>query len=307
MTSAQHGGGRTWRQLITEAADAMDGALGGDRRREANWLVERVSGHGASELVLHGDDLVNTRPVAFFDQLLARRCAGEPLQYVLGRWAFRALELHVDRNVLIPRPETEVVAGLAIAAARRAQSRKRAEGRVNAAAADLGTGSGAIALSLAAEVNGLEVVATDASPGALAVARANLAGLGRAATRVTMREGSWFEALPAERRNGFDVVVSNPPYIGTVEAVGLPAEVRDWEPAIALFAGPDGTQALEHLIAEAPGWLADDGVLVLEMAPAQTAWAKGLAESTGFVGAHIVEDLAGKPRALVANWKVRQR
>ena len=307
MTSAEQSGGRTWRQLITEATSAMDGALGGDRRREANWLVEGVSGYGSSELIVQWDDRVSTRSIAFFVQLLARRCAGEPLQYVVGRWAFRALELHVERNVLIPRPETEVVAGVAIDAARRAQSRKRAEGLVNAAAADLGTGSGAIALSLATEVPGLEVVATDASPGALAVARANLAGLGRAATRVTMRQGSWFEALPAERRNGFDVVVSNPPYIGTAEAAGLPAEVRDWEPAIALFAGPDGTQALEHLITEAPGWLADDGVLVLEMAPAQTGWAMGLAKSTGFVGAHIVEDLAGKPRALVANWKVRQR
>ena len=118
-----------------------------------------------------------------------------------------------------------------------------------------------------------------------------------------MLEGSWFEALPDDRRQGFDVLVSNPPYIGTDEAGGLPADVCDWEPAMALFGGPDGTQALAHLITGAPAWLSDGAVLVLEMAPAQTMWARDLADSTGFVGAHIVEDLAGKPRALVAEWK----
>ena len=295
--------GRTWKQLVGEASEAMRGALGGDRAREANWLVERVSGFGPAGLIVHGDERVSARSVAHFDQLLARRCHGEPLQYVLGRWSFRSLDLHVDRNVLIPRPETEVVAGLAIDAARRAHDRRRADGFPGASAADLGTGSGAIALALATEVRGLEVVATDASPGALAVARANLAGLGRAGANVTTHEGSWFDALPSGRRHGFDVLVSNPPYIATVEAEGLPADVRDWEPAMALFGGPDGTLALAHLITESPAWLSDGGVLVLEMAPAQTMWARGLADSTGFVGAHIVEDLAGKPRALVAEWK----
>ena len=295
-------GGRTWRQLVAEASAALNSSLGDGRSREANWLIERVSGFGVAELIVHGHEPVSARAVAHFDQLLARRCAGEPLQYVLGRWSFRSLELHVDRSVLIPRPETEVVAGLAIEAARIAH-RRRHEAGETAAAADLGTGSGAIALSLATEVPGLEVVATDASAAALAVARANLAGLGRAAAMVTMHEGSWFEALPSDRLRGFDVLVSNPPYIGTLEAPDLPADVRDWEPAMALFAGPDGTTDLEHLIRGSPRWLADDGVLILEMAPAQTRWARELAESTGFVGARIVEDLAGKPRALVATWR----
>jgi release factor glutamine methyltransferase len=297
--------GRTWRQLIDEAACAMRRDLGGDRRREAQWLVERVAGLSAADLLLHGGDAVSSRSVGFFDRLLARRCAGEPLQYVLGRWSFRSLELHLDRSVLIPRPETEVVAGVAIDVARRAHQRKRADGQ-DAAALDLGTGSGAIALSLATEVAGLEVVATDASPGALAVARANLAGLGRAAARVSMHEGSWFEAVPARWRGRFDVIVANPPYIGTDEADGLPAEVRDWEPATALFAGPMGTDALAHLVTQAPVWLAGGGVLVLEMAPAQTDWARDLAGAVGFAGAHIIEDLAGKPRALVATWKASE-
>ena len=299
-------GGRTWRRLIAEATVALTASLGNGRRREANWLIERVSGFGAAELIVHGDESVSARAVAHFDQLLARRCAGEPLQYVLGRWSFRSLELHVDRNVLIPRPETEVVAGLAIEAARVAH-RRRHEAGETAVAADLGTGSGAIALSLATEVRGLEVVATDASAAALSVARANLAGLGRAAACVTLHEGSWFEALPSGHLGGFDVLVSNPPYIGTLEAADLPVDVRDWEPALALFAGPDGTTALAHLIQGSPRWLAKNGVLILEMAPAQTQWAKGLAESTGFVGAHIVEDLAGKPRALVATWRPSRR
>ena len=299
-------GGRTWRQLVVEATVALTASLGEDRRREANWLVERVSGFGAADLIAHGDEPVSARAVAFFDQLLARRCAGEPLQYVLGRWSFRSLELHVDRSVLIPRPETEVVAGLAIEAARIAH-RRRHEASETALAADLGTGSGAIALSLATEVPGLEVVATDVSAAALSIARANLAGLGRAAARVTMHEGSWFEALPSGHLGGFDVLVSNPPYIGTLEVADLPVDVRDWEPALALLSGPDGTNALEHLIQGSPRWLAEDGVLILEMAPAQTPWAKELAESTGFVGARIVEDHAGKPRALVAIWRQSRR
>src|SRR5438105_5970876 len=143
--------------------------------------------------------------------MVARRAAGEPLQYVLGRWAFRTLDLMVDRRVLIPRPETEQVVEVALAEARRLHAR---------IAADLGTGSGAIALSLAAELPGVDVWATDVSADALAVARANLAGIGTfAAARVRIQEGDWFGALPPELRGRLDIVVSNPPYIGDDESL----------------------------------------------------------------------------------------
>ena len=138
--------------------------------------------------------------------MVARRAHGEPLQYVLGRWGFRTLDLLVDRRVLIPRPETEVVAGLAIDALA-ALDRP-------GVAVDLGTGSGAIALSLAAERwPHVEVWATDVSPDALAVARANLAGLGRRAAVVRLLEGTGSSALPGDLRGRVDVIVSNPPYV----------------------------------------------------------------------------------------------
>ena len=180
-----------WNDLLDEAAARLGSALGGDRSQEARWLVERVSDLSSTELRLRADELVSVRSVAFFDGMLARRCSGEPLQYVLGRWSFRTLELLVTPDVLIPRPETEHVAEHAVRAATAAYI----EGR-RPIVVDLGTGSGAIALSIAAEVPQAEVWATDVSGAALAVARANLAGLGRAARRVNLLEGSWFEPLP---------------------------------------------------------------------------------------------------------------
>jgi hypothetical protein len=176
----------SWNDLVREATARLSSALDGDRSQEARWLVERVSDFSAPELRLHGDELVSTRSVAFFDALVTRRAAGEPLQYVLGRWSFRTLELHVTPAVLIPRPETEHVVEYAIRAATEAYVNGRAPVVV-----DLGTGSGAIALSIAVECPASQVWASDVSPAALAVARANLAGLGRAANRVTLVEGSW--------------------------------------------------------------------------------------------------------------------
>src|SRR5688500_2404619 len=154
--------------------------------------------------------------------MVERRAAGEPLQYVLGAWGFRSLDLYVDRRVLIPRPETEQVVEVALA-------ELRALGAAKPLVVDLGTGSGAIALSIAPEVPTSQVWATDASPAALAVARANLAGIGRAAARVRLEHGSWFAALPKLLQGRVDMVISNPPYVADGDT--LPPEVADWEPA----------------------------------------------------------------------------
>ncbi len=280
-----------WADLIREANARITASLGGNRLQEARWMAERVSGHDAAELIVNGDERVGARSVAFFDQLLARRCAGEPLQYVLGRWAFRTLELYVDRNVLIPRPETEMVAGLAIDIAAK---------MTDPVVVDLGTGSGAIALSIAVEVPHATVWATDVSDDALKVACANLAGLGRIAQRVTMTSGSWFDALPDTLLGSVSVLVSNPPYVA--ESEKLPAEVIDWEPRLALF-GPsdDGGDYIRHLIERSTDFLVPGGALVIEMAPTQTDMAASFAIAQGFIRVRIVEDLAGKPRALVAH------
>src|SRR3546814_590427 len=151
-------------------------------------MVEQASGRSPAEQAADIDLPATEREVAAMDRMLIRRTAGEPLQYVLGRWAFRSLDLLVDRRVLIPRPETEWVTDIALAAVADLDE---------LIAVDLGTGSGAIALALAAERwPGIEVWATDVSPDAIAVARANLAGLGRRASCVRLLEGSWFDPLP---------------------------------------------------------------------------------------------------------------
>jgi len=223
--------------------------------------------------------------------MVRRRAGGEPLQYVLGRWGFRTLDLLVDRRVLIPRPETEIVAGVAVDALA-ALDRP-------GVAVDLGTGSGAIALSLAAERwPHVEVWATDASPDALAVARANLAGLGRRAGVVRLVEGDWYAALPGDLQGRVDVVVSNPPYVAASEV--LPSDVRDWEPESALVAGTDGLDDIRRIVADAPGWLTDAGVLVVEIGETQGPTVVALAEAAGFAKAEIQPDLAGRDRVLVA-------
>jgi release factor glutamine methyltransferase len=280
MTEADEGT-VTWGELLDEAGRRVEP---GDARR----IVEEVTGSEPGALHRALADLATVRGVARFDAMVARRAAGEPLQYVLGRWGFRTLDLLVDARVLIPRPETEVVAGLAIDAA------SRCSGPL---VADLGTGSGAIALSVAVECADAQVLAADVSADAIAVARANLAGIGRAATRVSLHRGSWFAALPVEAEARIDVLVANPPYVGDHEE--LPSVVADWEPASALRAGPDGLDDVRHIVDDAPRWLAPEGKLVLEMAPAQTATVAQWCADLGFE-ASIHKDLAGRDRAVVA-------
>jgi release factor glutamine methyltransferase len=139
---------------------------------------------------------------------------------------------------------------------------------------------------------------TDASGDALAVARANLAGLGRAGTGVRLAEGSWFDALPVELVGAIDVVVSNPPYVGTDDH--LPEVVRAWEPTRALLAGPDGLDDIRLLVDEAPRWLRPGGALVVELAPGQATDVVGLGSSAGFVDVTVEPDLADRSRCLVA-------
>ena len=285
----------TWRALLAGARRD----LGSDQ--EARHMLARASGFDRAELVRHFDDPVPARAVAFLSAMVERRLRGEPLQYVLGLWGFRRLDLVVDGRVLIPRPETEVVVEVALAELRRLEARRsdtRSGGRSGPVLVDLGTGSGAIALSLATEVDGATVWATDVSADALAVARANLAGVGsRVAPRVRLSEGRWFEALPPSLVGQVDLLVSNPPYVA--ESDVLPAEVADWEPAQALISGPTGLEAIAEVVAAAPRWLAQPGALVVELAPSQAGPAAGLARDAGFDSVEVLPDLAGRPRALV--------
>ena len=284
-----------WRSLLALARQRLADAGVSSPDSDARRIVEEASGLDGTGWVIGLDRPATRRGVAHFDQMLARCLAGEPLQYVLGRWGFRTLDLMVDARVLIPRPETETVVDHALAELDRLRS---ASERRRLRVLDLGTGSGAIALSLAAERDGLEVWATDVSVDALDVARANLAGLGMRGAAVRLALGSWFEAVPIELAGTLDLVISNPPYVAQSDP--LPAEVADWEPTGALMAGPMGTEWLHHLVSEAPRWLARPGVLVLELAPHQGEPLVEAARRAGFDQAGVRTDLSGRVRALVA-------
>lgn len=305
MTTVPDPDARTWREVLAETTTALGPVAADAAAAEARWMVLEASGFDAAELVVEEDEHAPSLARHRIAAMVERRRTGEPLQYVLGSWSFRGLDLMVDARVLIPRPETEIVAQAAIdelvrSGARRGRTDPWAAGHTEFTVADLGTGSGAIALALAAELPDAAVWATDRSAAALAVARANLSSIGTAATRVRLGEGDWFAALPDALRGALRLVVSNPPYVTAAELAGLAPEVRDHEPVDALVSGPTGFECIDRIVAEAPEWLESGGALVLELAPHQAADAKARAVAAGFVHAEVRDDLTGRPRALVA-------
>ena len=276
----------TWRELLAETTDVVN-----DRTR-ARWLCEVASASvDGDEFLRRLDEAATIRMVSHLDSMVARYRTGEPLQYVLGEWSFRHITLSVDRRVLIPRPETELVAEVAIGLASQCGPTRLV--------ADLGTGSGAIGLSMAYELPrlGTEVWITDASADAIDVARANLAGIGPAAANVRVAHGSWFDALPDGAE--FDVIVSNPPYVA-VGSPDLEPDVGAWEPADALFAGDDGLDDIRVLAAGAPERLCPGGVLVLEIGADQGPAVDDILRGAALVDIEIRKDLSDRDRIAIA-------
>lgn len=286
-----------WRGLLAETAERLHAAGVHAASQEARWIVEEASGLEGSELVMGLDRPATVRGVSRLDELVSRRCGGEPIQYVLGRWGFRSLDLLCDHRALIPRPETEQVVGVAIAELDRVLTSRPHEHRP--VVLDLGTGTGAIALSIVVERPGAHVCAVDSSADALAVARANLAGLGMAGTGVRLVEGSWFEPLPSELRGTVDLIVTNPPYVAAHEE--LPPSVAGWEPNGALVAGPTGLEAYEVLVDGAAEWLAPGGTFVAEIGTTQGPDVMALATAASLVDVRVERDHAGHDRTLVAH------
>jgi release factor glutamine methyltransferase len=290
---------RRLRDLVHCASEALGSAS------EARWIVAHATGMRARDLMVRSDTAVAPDVSMAVSAMVDSRLAGRPLQYVLGTWGFRTLDVRVDPRALIPRPETEQI----VSAALEALDAQATRGATTAGlvAVDLGTGSGAIALSLALEFDGsspLEVWATDVSADALDLFDENLTLLAQrsheAASRVHVASGSWFDALPGELVGRVDVVVSNPPYVSESEWESLEPVVRDHEPVAALVSGPTGLEAIETLLEQARRWLAPGGSVVVEIAPAQAIAVERRARELGYDRTEVRDDLAGRQRMVVA-------
>ena len=255
-------------------------------RLDAEVLLAEVLGGDRVGVYLHFDRPLAPAEVERYRTLVRRRGAGEPVAYLTGRREFWSHALGVTPDVLIPRPETELLVEVALAGA---GGRERA-----LSVLDLGTGSGAIALALAAELPAARVLAVDVSPAAAAVARANLAAAGLGA-RVRVAVADWTAALaPAAR---FDVVVSNPPYVATAALADLPPEVRH-EPRAALDGGADGLAAYRRLVPAGAAALAPGGRLLVEVGAGQADAVAALFAAAGLAAVARHRDLAGVERVV---------
>jgi release factor glutamine methyltransferase len=258
---------------VLRAATSVLAAAGCDTPRlDAELLLASVLGVGRERLVVDAGRVLDPASIASYDALVARREAREPVAYILGEKAFRRITLHVDRRVLIPRPETEVLVevGLTLPS--------------GASVVDVGTGSGAVALALKDERPDLNVVATDVDADALAVARENGERLG---LDVEFALGDLLGGVVGE----FDAVLANLPYVP--EGSGLEPEIETYEPALALYAGPDGLDLIRRLIP----MTADVGLVALEVGLAEAV--ESLLRPAGFESVERLQDLAGHDRVVV--------
>ena len=254
---------------------------------DAQWLLAHVLGQSPAWLYAHANDAVEAAVAARFESLLERRHAGEPVAYLTGHRGFWTLDLQVTPDTLIPRAETELLVELALA---------RLPSDRMLLVADLGTGSGAIALALARERPRARVLATDASPAALAVARDNAAALG--ITNIAFACGDWCAPLNDRR---FDLIASNPPYIAADDPHLSRGDLRH-EPPAALASGTDGLDAIRAIVAAAPLHLVAGGWLLLEHGLAQGAAVRALLQRGGFIEVRTDRDLEGRERVSSGRW-----
>jgi release factor glutamine methyltransferase len=262
-------------------------------RRSAEWLLSAATGLSRVEIYAFHDRPLSAAERTTLREGVRRRAAGEPLQYVTGEVAFRHLVLKVRPGVLIPRPETEVLVDTALPDVRRA-----IQLRSSAKVADLCTGSGCIALSIASECPGASVFATDLSPTAIDVAAENAARLGLDDV-VTPLVGDLFSALPDEALATLDVVISNPPYIPSADVPTLPAEIAGFEPHLALDGGPDGLEIYRRILSDAREWLRPGGLLAVELDERMVRKAAEEAVEW-YEDVTVVSDLAGRDRIVSA-------
>ncbi|MGE8227072.1 peptide chain release factor N(5)-glutamine methyltransferase [Stenotrophomonas pigmentata] len=271
-------------ELLREAAARLPGE---DARHEAEQLLIHVLGVERAWLFSHATDEVDAEAVERFEVLLARRAEGHPLAYLTGRRGFWTLDLQVNTATLIPRPETELLVEQALA-------RLPADDMVRVA--DMGTGSGAIALSIASERPLATVMATDVLGPTLAVAVKNAQAHGL--ENVWFRRGHWYTALGADR---FDMIVSNPPYIAAGDPHLVEGDLR-FEPPPALASGADGLDAIREIVAGAHEHLVPGGWLLMEHGWDQGDAIRALLEQAGFVEVQTVQDLEQRDRVTLGRW-----
>lgn len=260
-------------------------------RLDAEVLLAHVLGRTRTHLYTASGEPLGDQVLSHYRELLGQRRRGVPIAYLIGSREFYSRRFVVTPQVLIPRPETELLVEASLAVLRGA-------GLTRPRVLELGTGSGCIAVTLALEFPSALVMATDIEPGALEVAAENVDRLG---ARVTLAQGDLFEAVG--REGPFDLIVSNPPYVGTDQGPRPEENVVRNEPARALFGGADGLEVIRPLIQGAPDYLAEGGCLVLEMAPFQIERVEAVMQDRGFTNTRIVPDLAGLPRALTGRWE----
>ncbi|MEO6969103.1 MAG: peptide chain release factor N(5)-glutamine methyltransferase [Rhodanobacteraceae bacterium] len=267
------------RELLARGADRL---RGGDARIEATLLLAHGLGVSRAWLVAHGDDAIDNAHAVIFDSLIAGRANGEPVAYLTGARGFHGIELQVTPDVLIPRPETELLVELAL---------QRIPIDAVSDIADLGTGSGAVALAIARERPRARIVATDASESALAVAQRNATKLGL--RKVEFAQGDWVAALADARE--FDMIVSNPPYIAEGDPHLSQGDLR-FEPRTALISGPDGLDAIRIVVRGARAHLRDGGWLLFEHGYEQGEAVRMLLEQSDYTQVFTTRDLEGRER-----------
>ncbi len=290
---------RTLHDLVAEHTATLAAAGVASPHHDAIALARHVL--GLTTTGIRTASLPDTEARRALADLVARRADREPLQLIVGATWFRYLRLACRDGVFIPRPETEVVAGLAIDAARRAGDRP--------SVVEPCTGTGAIALAVATEVPGAQVVATELDPLALDLARTNLADVARGRAEVAgLAAGASCEVLAGDLlapvdpglRGHVDVLVSNPPYLPAADASTMDPEVTEHDPDRALFGGPDGHEVVDALLAAAADWLAPGGTVVLEIDARRASDAVAAAIGVGLIDVRTAPDLTGADRALVA-------
>ncbi|HEV2763359.1 MAG TPA: peptide chain release factor N(5)-glutamine methyltransferase, partial [Pyrinomonadaceae bacterium] len=273
---------------LREAADVLRAAGVEGPRREAALLLADATGRDRAFLFAHDDERIAEETLARFRRAVARRAAGEPAQYIRGRQEFYGLDFEVTPDVLIPRPETELLveSALGLLADTHAPS-----------LCDVGTGTGCVAVALLHERAEARAVALDISAGALRVASRNAERHG-VAGRLRLVESDCFAALEGSGES-FDLIVSNPPYVAEADLPGLQREVREHEPRVALTPGGDGLRVIRRLLADAPRFLRAGGHLLFEIGFGQHEAVRALVDPKAWTLLAVHEDLQGIPRTVV--------